>query len=188
MANLLIASGAQRIISFDLPFDHLTVLDIFVSYFKKKNLKDLTVVSPDLGRVELSKKFADRLGVQLVVNYKEKESHEIGEMTLLGDVSEKRVLVVDDMIDTASTLIKTINTLIKAGAKEIYACATNPLLFGEAIKILSSSSIKEIVFLNTIPIEAKRMLPNFRILSVGSILAKVIKNIHEYKSVSQSFL
>lgn len=172
---------------FNIPFDHLSASTLFISYFKKKKLDNLVVASPDVGRIKLVKEFADRLGAGLAIIYKSKRNQKVEDMIMVGKVEGKRVLLVDDMIDTASTLMKAVKTLKKAGAKEIFACVTHPILSGKAIKRLKDAPIKEVIFSNSIPIEAQKMLPKFEVLSVGPLLTIAIKNIHKDKSISQLF-
>jgi len=199
VADLLQTAGADRVLSmdlhagqiqgyFDIPVDHLTALPVLVNYFREKNIPELVVASPDVGRVKLAKKFSDKLGSGLAILHKTRPAHnraEIGE--IVGDVAGKAVLLVDDMIDTAGTLTEGAKTLIAHGAKEVYACATHPVLSGPAVERLRNSPIKEIIVTDTIPLSPEKRIEKIKVLSIAPIFAQTIKSVYEDESVSAIF-
>ena len=173
---------------FDVPVDHLTALPILVNYFSKMKLKDLVVVSPDVGRVKLAKKFSDKLGSGLAILHKTRPDHNVVEVgQVVGDVKGKVALLVDDMIDTAGTMTEGAKTLLREGVTEIYACATHGVLSGPAIKRIEASPIKELVLTNTIPLESENKLDKITVISIASLFAQAINNIYEDESVSTLF-
>jgi ribose-phosphate pyrophosphokinase len=199
VADLLSSTGIDRMLSMDLhagqiqgffnvPVDHLTALPVLVSYFKEKKIKNLVVVSPDVGRVKLAKKFSDKLDSGLAILHKTRPAHNIAEVgQVVGDVKGKIALLVDDMIDTAGTITEGAVTLLREGAAEVLACATHPVLSGPAIDRLQKSAIKEVVVTNTIPLDDNKKIDKLKILSIAPIFAQTILNVFEDKSVSEIF-
>ncbi len=199
VADLLQNTGIDRVVTmdlhagqiqgfFDVPVDHLTALPILVNYFSKMKLKDLVVVSPDVGRVKLAKKFSDKLGSGLAILHKTRPDHNVVEVgQVVGDVKGKVALLVDDMIDTAGTMTEGAKTLLREGVTEIYACATHGVLSGPAIKRIEASPIKELVLTNTIPLESENKLDKITVISIASLFAQAINNIYEDESVSTLF-
>lgn len=199
VADLLSVAGINRLLSmdlhagqiqgfFDVPVDHLTALPVLTDYFRKKKLKNLVVVSPDVGRVKLAKKFADKLGAQLAILHKTRPAHSVAEIgQVVGEVKGKVCLLVDDMIDTAGTITEGAKTLAREGASDIYACATHPVLSGPAIDRLNAAPIKEIVVTNTLPFQRQDEIKKLKILSVAAIFAQTILNVHKDESVSTIF-
>lgn len=199
IADLLTVAGINRLATVDLhadsiqgfynmPVDHLTALSILSGYFKEKQLKDLVVVSPDVGRVKTAKKFSDMLNAELAILHKSRPKANVAEIThVVGDVAGKVALVVDDMIDTAGTICEAAKAVIQNGATKVYAAATHPILSGPAVKRLEESLFVEIVLTDTITIPKDKMLDKFTILSTAPLLAKMIENIHSNKSVSTLF-
>jgi len=200
MADLLTAAGANRILTMDLhagqiqgffniPVDHLFAAPVLIEHIRKRKLRDLTIVSPDAGGVERARAFAKRLGSDLAVVDKRRESPNHAEvMNIIGRVSGRNVLIVDDMIDTGGTLVNTAVALKKKHAKRILACATHGVLSGPAIERLEHAPLDEIILTNTVPIQESKLLPNMTLLSVGGLLAKAIRSIHEETSVSNLFV
>lgn len=199
IADLLSVGGIGRMVTmdlhagqvqgfFDVPVDHMTAVPILANYFKKKKLSDLVVVSPDVGRVKMAKIYADLLGADMAILHKSRPSHGVAEIThVIGEVKGKVALVIDDMIDTGGTIISGAEALVEDGAKEVYACATHPVLSGPAVDRFKSSFIKEVVTTNTIPLPEDKKIDKFTILSVAELLAKTIRNVHEARSVSALF-
>ncbi len=199
VADLLSVAGVKRMLTMDLhadqiqgyfdgPVDHLTALPILASYFKEKKLKDSVVVSPDVGRVKVVKRFADRINAPLAIIHKKRPLHNVTEvMNIIGDVEGKRAVLLDDMIDTAGTIVKAAEVLEEFGAKEIYACATHPVLSGPAIERLQNSAIKEVVVADTIPLPKEKQIPKIRVLSISSLFAQAVLNVYENKTVSALF-
>lgn len=199
VADLLSVAGVKRMLTMDLhadqiqgyfdgPVDHLTALPILASYFKEKKLKDSVVVSPDVGRVKVVKRFADRINAPLAIIHKKRPLHNVAEvMNIIGDVEGKRAVLLDDMIDTAGTIVKAAEVLEKFGAKEIYACATHPVLSGPAIERLQISAIKEVVVADTISLPKEKQIPKIKVLSISSLFAQAVLNVYENKTVSALF-
>lgn len=199
VADLLSVTGIDRVVTmdlhagqiqgfFDVPVDHLTALPVLTGYLSEKNFKNLIVVSPDVGRVKLAKKFSDRLDSGLAILHKTRPSHNVAEVgEVVGDVKGKIAILVDDMIDTAGTITEGAKTLLREGVKEVYACATHGIFSGPATERLKNSAIKEIVVTNTIPLTKKNKLDKIKVLSIAPILSQAILNIYEDQSISAIF-
>jgi len=198
---LLVASGTDRLLTMDLhapqiqgffsiPVDHLFAAPVLVEHFQKLNLPNLTVVSPDAGGVERARAFAKRLNADLaMVNKRRIEANVAQVMNVIGDVKGRNCLVVDDIIDTAGTLVKNAEALLKAGAMKVYACCTHPVLSGPAVERIVNSDIVEVVVTNTIPLHSEaRKCKKISVLSVGKLLAQAVQSIHEETSVSVLFI
>jgi len=201
VSDLLVASGTHRLLTMDLhapqiqgffsiPVDHLFSAPVLVEYFQKLNLPNLTVVSPDAGGVERARAFAKRLNAELaMVNKRRLEANVAQVMNVIGDVEGRTCLVVDDIIDTAGTLVKTVEALKEKGATKVYSCATHPVLSGPAVDRIEKSQLEEVVVTNTIPLsEEKRKCKKIRMLSVGKLLAEAVLSIHDETSVSVLFI
>ncbi len=200
VADLLTAAGAHRILTmdlhagqiqgfFDIPVDHLFAAPVLIDYIKKLRIRDLTLVSPDAGGVERARAFAKRLGGDLAVVDKRRTSPNTAEvMHVIGQVGGRNVLICDDMIDTAGTLVNTVLALRKKRAKRVFACATHGVLSGPAIERLKNAPIDEIILTNTVPLDSSKALPNLTLLSVAGLLARAIRSIHEETSVSNLFV
>ncbi|MCL4402307.1 MAG: ribose-phosphate pyrophosphokinase [Acidobacteria bacterium] len=201
VAKLLETAGANRILAldlhaaqiqgfFDIPVDHLFASPVMVEYFKPLNIPKLTVISPDAGGVERARAFAKRLNAPLAIIDKRREEANVAEvMNVVGQVEGRNCLMVDDLIDTAGTLVKGAEALMERGALSVSACATHAVLSGPAIERIVASQIKEVVFSNSIPLsEAARKSGRIRQLSVASLLARAIQSIHEETSVSILFI
>jgi ribose-phosphate pyrophosphokinase len=201
VADLLTTAGAQRALIVDLhapqlqgffniPVDHLFASPVLVDYFKKLNLPNLTVVSPDAGGVERARFFAKKMDAALAIVDKRRVDMNVAEvMHVIGDVHGRTCLLIDDLIDTAGTLVKTASALMENGASEVYACASHPVLSGQAVSNLSHSCIKEVVVTNTIPLsQAARQEPRIKVLSIAGLIGRAIQANHEETSVSKLFL
>jgi ribose-phosphate pyrophosphokinase len=200
VADLLTAAGTDRILSmdlhagqiqgfFDIPVDHLYAAPVLVEYLKNLNIPDLTVVSPDAGGVERARGYAKRLDADLAIIDKRRFApNEAEVLHIIGQVSGRNLIICDDMIDTAGTLVNTVHALRKKKVGKIIACATHGILSGPAIERLRNAPIDEIVLTNTVPLESSKILPNMKILSVGSLLGAAIQSIHEETSVSNLFV
>jgi ribose-phosphate pyrophosphokinase len=201
VSDLLVASGTHRLLTMDLhapqiqgffsiPVDHLFAAPVLVEYFQKLNLPNLTVVSPDAGGVERARAFAKRLNAELaMVNKRRLEANVAQVMNVIGDVEGQNCLVVDDMIDTAGTLVKTVEALKESGAVKVYACATHPVLSGPAVERIEKSQLEEVIVTNTIPLSVeKRRCKKIRTLSVAKLLGEAVKAIHDETSVSGLFI
>jgi len=202
VANLITEAGADRVLLFDLhagqiqgffdiPADHLFAAPVLVGYFQSLQLPDLTVVAPDAGGVERARAYAKRLDAELAIIDKRRDYDNLGEVEVLhvvGDVEGRTALIVDDMVDTAGTLVKAAEALNRNGADSILATATHAVLSGPAIQRIEASPIKELVVTNSIPIENACRSPKVRCLSVAKLLADAILSIHDETSVSKLFI
>ena len=201
VANLITAAGADRVLTmdlhaaqiqgyFDIPLDHLQGGAILADYFNSKNIEDLVVVSPDLGSVTRSRKFANQLDgdVPLAIIDKRRPKANVSEvMNLIGDVEGRNIIMLDDMIDTAGTITNAANALKKFGAKDIYACCTHAVLSGPAIERIKESSITKLIVLDTIKLPEEKKLDNIEVLTVADLFADAIKKIFNNESVSVLF-
>jgi ribose-phosphate pyrophosphokinase len=200
VADLLTAAGTDRILSmdlhagqiqgfFDIPVDHLYAMPVLIDHLKRMKLPNLTVVSPDAGGVERARSFAKRLDADLAVIDKRRTApNEAEVMNIIGDVNGKNVVICDDMIDTAGTLVNTVMALRKNKARRVFACATHGILSGHAIERLRNAPMERIIVTNTVSLDASKILPNMTILSVAGLLGKAIWSIHEETSVSNLFV
>jgi ribose-phosphate pyrophosphokinase len=201
VADLLTTAGADRALIVDLhapqlqgffniPVDHLFASPVLVDHFRKLNLPNLTVVSPDAGGVERARFFAKKMDSALAIVDKRRVEMNVAEvMHVIGDVNGRTCLVIDDLIDTAGTLVKTASALVENGASQVYACASHPVLSGAAVENISKSHFAEVVVTNTIPLsEAARKEPKIRVLSIAGLIGRAIQSIHEETSVSKLFL
>ena len=175
---------------FNIPVDHLFASPVLVSYFRDLNLPDLTVVSPDAGGVERARFFAKKLDVPLAIVDKRRTDINVTEvMNVIGDVRGRTCLILDDIIDTAGTLVKTADALLDQGASKVYACATHPVLSGPAIERIKTSAIEEVVVTNSIPLaQDKRAAARITVLTVAPLLGEAIRRIHDEESVSTLFV
>jgi ribose-phosphate pyrophosphokinase len=174
---------------FDIPVDHLYAMPVLIDHLKKMKLPEFTVVSPDAGGVERARSFAKRLNADLAVIDKRRTAPNEAEiMNIIGDVNGKNVVICDDMIDTAGTLVNTVMALKKKKAKRVFACATHGILSGPAIERLRNAPIERIIVTNTVSMDASKILPNITILSVAGLLGNAIQSIHEETSVSNLFV
>jgi len=200
VADLLTAAGTNRILSmdlhagqiqgfFDIPVDHLYAAPVLVEYFRNMDIPDLTVVSPDAGGVERARAFAKRLDADLaVVDKRRTGPNEAEVLHVIGHVSGRNIIICDDMIDTAGTLVNTVLALKKKKAERIYASATHGILSEPAIDRLGSAPLEEILLTDTVPIATEKVLPNMKVLSVAPLLGTAIQSIHEETSVSNLFV
>jgi ribose-phosphate pyrophosphokinase len=199
VANLLTVAGANRILTmdlhagqiqgfFDIPVDHLFSIGVFIEYFDQR-IKDLVVVSPDVGGIKMARAYAKRLGVPLAIIDKRRESPEKTEaMHILGEVEGKNAIVVDDLVATGSSLFEGVEALKKAGAKNIYAAIAHGVLSGPAIERLDKcANLKELVITDSIPLDKNKTHPRIKVLSVANLLGEAIKRIHNEESVSSLF-
>lgn len=199
VADLIEKAGADRVLAMDLhaaqiqgyfniPVDHLMGVPILADYFNSKKLENLVVVSPDLGSVARARKFADRLDAPIAIIDKRRPKANVAEiMNVIGDIQDKNVILIDDMIDTAGTITQGAKALRDLGAREVYACCSHPVLSGPAIERLEKSVIKELVVLDTIHLPEEKVVGNMTILSAASLYAEVMKRVYLNESVSKLF-
>lgn len=199
VANLITASGARRVITmdlhagqiqgfFDIPVDHLPGVPILAQYFLQQNLQNVVVVSPDLGGVTRARDLAERIGAPIAIIDKRRPEPNVAEiMNIIGPIQNKKVIMIDDIIDTAGTIVQGANALKEWGAGDIYVCCTHPVLSGPAVKRLEEAPIKEILVTNTIPLPPEKLISKLKVLSVAPLLGEAIIRIHEDLSVSKLF-
>jgi ribose-phosphate pyrophosphokinase len=201
VADLLTTAGAHRALIvdphtpqiqgfFNIPVDHLFASPVLVDHFKKLNLPNLTVVSPDAGGVERARFFAKKVDAALAIVDKRRVEMNVAEvMNVIGDVNGRTCLVIDDLIDTAGTLVKTAAALVENGATAVYACASHAVLSGTAVQNIQGSMIKEVVVTNTIPLtEEAAKDAKIIVLSIAGLIGRAIQSIHEETSVSKLFM
>ncbi|MDH7478826.1 MAG: ribose-phosphate pyrophosphokinase [Syntrophomonadaceae bacterium] len=199
VANLLQITGADRVVTmdlhagqiqgfYDIPVDHLPGVPILADYFRGKQLGEVVVVSPDLGGVTRARELAERLGAEIAIIDKRRPEPNVSEvMHVIGDVKNKSIIMIDDIIDTAGTITQGAEVMLDRGAREVYACATHALLSGPAVERLAASPLKELVITNTIPLPEEKRLDKITVLSVAPLLGEAIIRIHEDLSVSKLF-
>ncbi len=203
VANLLTTAGADRVLTmdlhatqiqgfFDIPVDNLFGSSVLIPYYAGKfgiSRADTVVVSPDLGSVNRARKFTEKLDLPLAIIDKRRPKANVSEvMNIIGDVKGKKVLLIDDLIDTAGTLVHAANALVeKGGATEIYACASHGVLSGPAIERIQNSPIKELTLLDTIALPQNKMIDKINILNVAPVFTEAIARIYEEASVSTLF-
>jgi ribose-phosphate pyrophosphokinase len=201
IANLIQTAGADRVLTldlhaaqiqgfFDVPVDHLFAAPVMIEYFDSIGRRDMTVVSPDAGGVERARAFAKHLHAPLAIIDKRRTDVNVAEvMHIIGDVKGQHCLIVDDLIDTAGTLVKGAEALMEQGALSVTACATHAVLSGPAVERIESSTVQEVVVTNSIPLrEDATRCSRVKTLSVAPLLARAIQSIHEDGSVSTLFI
>lgn len=201
VADLLTTAGADRVVSIDLhagqiqgffniPFDHLFAMPVFLKYFEENTIKDLVVVTPDAGGAERARAYGKRLNTSMAMIDKRRPSPNVSEvMNIIGDVKGKNCVIIDDIADTAGTLVASAEALMQNGAKSVRACITHPVLSGPAIQRIEDSVIEKLVVTNTIPlVDGAQTCKKIESLSVSGILAEGISRIAQGKSVSSLFV
>jgi ribose-phosphate pyrophosphokinase len=201
VADLITTAGANRLLSMDLhagqiqgffniPVDNLFATPVLIDYMKKNYSEDTVVVSPDTGGVERARAFGKRLGASLAIIDKRREGpNEAQVMNIIGNIKGKRVIILDDMIDTAGTVVQAANALKDAGALEVSVCCTHPVLSGPAIDRLEASSLKEIIVTDTIPLSERATgFQRIKVLSVSGLLSEAVRRIYYNDSVSSLFI
>jgi len=198
VAKMLEAAGATRIITMDLhadqiqgffekPVDHLFASTIFLPYLKSLNLDNLTIASPDMGGSKRAYAYSKALKSDVVICYKQRaKANVISHMELIGDVTGKNVVLVDDMVDTAGTLTKAADLMIERGALSVRAICTHPILSGNAYEKIENSKLEELIVTNSIPL--KQESKKLRVLSCSNLFAEVMYNVHHNKSISNKFV
>jgi ribose-phosphate pyrophosphokinase len=201
VANIITVAGADRILTmdlhtpqlqgfFDIPVDHLLGCPILARYFKNKFDKydDMVVVSPDVGSVTRARKFAEYLDIPIaIIDKRRPGANEAVIMNIIGDISGKKVVLVDDLIDTAGTIVKGADALLEKGAKEVYACCTHAVLSGNAVEKIKKSPVKELVTLDTVPITEEKRFDKIKSITVADIFAEAIERIYGDISISTLF-
>jgi ribose-phosphate pyrophosphokinase len=201
IADLITTAGANRVLSMDLhagqiqgffniPVDNLFATPVLLEYIKKRFQEDTVIVSPDTGGVERARAFGKRLGATLAIVDKRREGpNEAQVMNIIGDIKNKKVIILDDLIDTAGTVVQAANALKEAGAVDVSVCATHPVLSGPAIERLENSDIKEVIVTDTIPLhEQAQICKRIKVLSVSGLLSEAVRRIYYNDSVSSLFI
>jgi ribose-phosphate pyrophosphokinase len=200
IANIITAAGADRVLSvdmhakqlqgfFDIPIDHLTAEPVMIDYLRQKNIENLTVVAPDVGNIKTASRYATTLGGELAIIHKRRLSgKEVLFEEIIGNVKDRNVVMVDDIISTAGTICGAAHMVKKLGARRILAGATHGVFAPPAVERLQSAPIDEVVVTDTIPVhEESRQIKNLKILSVAELLGEAIRRIHMNESVSSMF-
>ncbi|NVO09690.1 MAG: ribose-phosphate pyrophosphokinase [Bacteroidales bacterium] len=200
VANLLCAAGVDRVMTmdlhadqiqgfFDVPVDHLYASSIFVPYIKNLNLNNIAIAAPDMGGAKRANAYARFLDSSLVICHKNRDrANQVGEMTAIGDVEGKNVVILDDMIDTAGTITKAADMMIARGAISVRAVATHAVLSGPAYERIAESKITELVVTDTIPLRKDKDTSKIKVLSVADLFADVIRKVYNYQSISTKFI
>jgi ribose-phosphate pyrophosphokinase len=201
VADLISSAGADRVVAMDLhagqiqgffniPFDHLYGMPVFIDEFRQMGLADVVVVSPDAGGVERARAYSKRMNATMAIIDKRRSAPNVSEvMHVVGDVKGKNAIIVDDIIDTAGTLCNAARAVMDAGAKSVKACASHPVFSGEAIERIEASPLTRVVVTNTIPLsEAGKASSKIKVLSVGRLLGEAVKRIHHGDSISSLFI
>ncbi|ETJ99395.1 ribose-phosphate diphosphokinase [Eubacterium nodatum ATCC 33099] len=199
VANLLVAAGADRVLTmdlhanqiqgyFDIPVDHLVGIPIIAKYFKEKNLEDVCIVSPDHGSVTRARNMAEYFNCPIaIVDKRRPEPNKSEIMNIIGDIKGKNCIILDDMIDTAGTITNAANVIKEMGAKNVYAGATHGVLSGPALERIEASSICELALLNTVPVPEDKKLDKMTMLSVAPIFAEAMTRVFTNGSISKLF-
>ena len=199
VANMLVAAGADRIITmdlhapqiqgyFDIPVDHLDSSAVFIPYIQNLKLENLTFAAPDVGATNRIREIASYFEAEMVICDKHrKRANEIASMVVIGDVTDKDIVVIDDICDTGGTLAKSAALLKEKGAKSVRAMITHPVLSGKAYENIENSVLEELIVCDTIPIN-KELTTKIRVLSVAELFAVAIRNAYENKSITSLFI
>lgn len=199
VTDLISVAGADRILTMDLhagqiqgffsgPMDHLTAVPLLASYISRHFSEDVVIVSPDAGRVKMADKYTTHLGVPMAILHKRRPGHNKAEVLhVIGEVKGKTAVLVDDMIDTAGTMVASAEALIKEGAKEVHACATHGIFSGEARKKIDASPLKKVVVTDTLPIPDERRSEKVETISIAAVFANTIASVFKDESVSELF-
>jgi ribose-phosphate pyrophosphokinase len=200
VGDLITAAGAHRLLTldlhagqiqgfFDIPVDHLYARPVILDYLAQLKMERVTVVSPDAGGVERARAYAKRLGATLAIIDKRRVDDNVAEvMHLVGDVQGRNCVVIDDLIDTAGSIVSAAEVLRREGADRILVAATHPVLSGPAISRISASDIEAVIVTNTIPLPPEKAIKKIKVLSVAPLLGEAIRSIHKETSVSRLFL
>ncbi|MBU0980994.1 MAG: ribose-phosphate pyrophosphokinase [Nanoarchaeota archaeon] len=196
VANMLSAAGVDHVLTidlhsgqtqgfFDVPVDHLYGLPVLAEYIKKKGLKDLVVVGPDVGASKKADKFSKTLGADIAIVHKSRpKPNQAIAHSIIGNVNGKNVVIIDDMIDTGGTIVEAVNLCKKEGAEDIYVCATHAVFSPPCVERMSKLPVKEIVVTDTFPLPEEKRFPSLVIISIAPLIAEAIKRIHEESSLT----
>ena len=200
VANLLCAAKVDRIMTmdlhadqiqafFDIPVDHLYASGIFVPYIQSLGIEDLSIAAPDMGGAKRANAYSQYLNAPMIISHKQREkANVVGQMTAIGDIEGRNIIIVDDMIDTAGTITKAADMLMERGAKSVRAAVTHAVLSGPAYDRINRGALQEVIVTDTIPLNKNEDLSKFSVLSVSDIFADVIERVHNYKEISSRFI
>ena len=198
LSDMLATAGANRVVSVDLhsgqiqgffdgPVDHLTAMPVLVEYLLANDPTDMVIVAPDEGRAKVASRFAERLGADLAIVYKKRSHGVVEARKVIGDVAGRRCVLIDDMIDTAGTIVAAADILKGSGAAAVWAMATHGVLSGPAIDRLKNSHVARVVVTNTLPVPEEKQIDKLEVLSVAGIIADALDAVFEDTSVSDIF-
>ncbi|HZV90914.1 MAG TPA: ribose-phosphate pyrophosphokinase, partial [Candidatus Nitrosocosmicus sp.] len=200
VANLITTAGADRVMTmdlhspqiqgfFDIPFDHLYAAPVLVDHFMRHQVHDVAVVAPDIGSVKMARAYSKRLsGTLAIVDKRRPRPDAVEMMNVIGEVEDKNVIIFDDIVSTASTLVEAARAVREAGAREVYAACTHGVLCGDAMERIQASDVKELVITDSIPHAPGTLPAKIRMLSVASLLGEAIRRIHDEESLSSLFV
>ncbi|MDR1225590.1 MAG: ribose-phosphate pyrophosphokinase [Prevotellaceae bacterium] len=200
VANLLCAAGVDRVMTmdlhadqiqgfFDVPVDLLYASRIFVPYIRSLNLENLSIAAPDMGGAKRANIYSKILGTPMIICHKNREkANVVGEITAIGEVEDRNIIIMDDMIDTAGTIVKSADVLMEKGARSVTAIATHAVLSGSAYERIANSSLKEVVFTDTIPVKTSVEMSKIKVLSSAEMLADIINKVYNSQSISSHFI
>lgn len=198
IANMLAAAGVDRVMTMDLhadqiqgffsmPIDHLFASTVFLPYLKELKIENLTIVAPDTGGTKRANNYAKYLDADLAICYKQREkANEVSKMTVIGEVKDRNVFIVDDIIDTAGTLCKAADMILERGAASVSAIITHPLLSGPAYDRINNSNLKQLIVTDSVPL--REHSDKIKVLSVADLFANVIKSVQNHESISTQFI
>lgn len=200
VANLLTAAGVDRIMTcdlhadqiqgfFDIPVDHLYASKVFIPYLRSLNIENLAIAAPDMGGAKRANAYAKELACPVIICHKSRErANVVASITAIGEVKGKNIVIVDDLIDTAGTLVKAADVLMEKGALSVRACATHAVLSGPAYDRIANSSLKEVFVTDTIPLKPGADSEKIKVVSMTSTFASVIKKVYNYEPISTEFI
>lgn len=200
VANLLYAAGVDRVMTmdlhadqiqgfFDVPVDHVYASSLFLPYIRDLNLENLSIAAPDMGGTKRANAYSRVLGTPMIICHKSREkANVVGEMTAIGDVEGRNVVILDDMIDTAGTMTKAADMMMEKGALSVRAVATHPVLSGPAYERIARSALCEVAVSDTIPLRTDADISKFKVISVAELLADIINKVYNYESISSNFV
>ena len=200
VANVLVAAGVDRIMTmdlhadqiqgfFDIPVDHIYASGIFIPYLNSLNIENLSIAAPDMGGAKRAHAYSQYLNAPMIISHKQREkANVIGSMTAIGDVEDRNIIILDDMIDTAGTITKAADMLMGRGAKSVRAAITHPVLSGPAYDRINASQLSEIIVTDTIALDQTQDLSKFTVLGVADLFSDVIERVHNYKEISSRFI
>mgnify|MGYP000572636008 CR=1 FL=1 len=200
VANMLTAAGADRVLTmdlhadqiqgfFDIPVDHLYASGIFVPYIKNLNIENLSIAAPDMGGAKRANAYSQHLNAPMIICHKQREkANVVGKITAIGEVKDRNIIIMDDMIDTAGTITKAADMFMELGASSVRAAVTHPVLSGPAYDRINNSALSEVIVTDTIPLKKDEDTSKFTVLTVADIFADVIERVHDYREISSKFI